>query len=222
MSDYNHHDGGSSCFRCCFSFTLTLGLTSLFMWLSLRTSNPILSIQDIYIPALNKTLNSTTYQKIYIDLKFDNTNKDKGIYYHPINVTLHYYINDSTSISSPKIQISNYTIRGFYQGHNKKARRKDWVDTYGVPWEAAVETVDGGGLAVFRVDLTTVIRFKILVWKTKKHRLVVGTDFEVNGVGKKERKKGTRLRSGAPELGSGQIPVGLGLVVFSVLLLVFN
>ncbi|GKF38783.1 cysteine-rich receptor-like protein kinase, partial [Tanacetum coccineum] len=36
--------------RCCASFILTLGLASLFMWLSLRTSNPILSIQDIYIP----------------------------------------------------------------------------------------------------------------------------------------------------------------------------
>ncbi|KAI3717885.1 hypothetical protein L1987_69793 [Smallanthus sonchifolius] len=217
MSDHDRHDGGTGCFRCCFSFTLTLGFASLFMWLSLRTSNPILSIQDVYIPALNKTLNSTSYQSIYLDLKLDNGNKDKGIYYYPINVTLH-YINDS--IADTGIPISNYTLPGFYQGHNKKARRKSWNETYGVPWEAAVKVVAGGKFAVFRVDLATVIRFKILFWKTKKHRLVLGADFEVNDLGKKERKKGTRLKSGAPELFSGQSPVAVLLVVFSMLLLV--
>ncbi|KAI7737701.1 hypothetical protein M8C21_011873 [Ambrosia artemisiifolia] len=215
MSDYTHHDTGTGCFRCCFSFILTLGLTSLFMWLSLRTSNPILSIQDIYVPALNISRNSTDYHSIYIDLKFDNTNKDKGIYYDPINVTLHYLTNTS-------IPISNYTLKGFYQGHNKKARRKNWTEMNGVPWEEAVKVVDDGGLVVFRVDLTTVIRFKILLWKTKKHRLVVGTDFQVNNVGKKEQKKGTRLRSGSPEMFSGGFPVRLVLVVFSVLVLVFD
>ncbi|KAK1435642.1 hypothetical protein QVD17_01408 [Tagetes erecta] len=213
MSDYNNHSGGTGCFRCCFSFTLTLGFTSLFMWLSLHTSNPILSIQDIYIPSLNKTLNSTSYQSIYIDLKFDNKNKDKGIFYHQSNITLRY--NNSS------IVISNYTLAGFYQGHNKKARRKNWVGTYGVPWDEAVKVVDGGELAVFRVDLVTVIRFKILFWKTKKHRVVVGADFQVNDVGKKERKKGTRLRSGVPEMFSGKSPVGVSLlVVFSVFVLV--
>ncbi|KAL8226489.1 hypothetical protein R6Q57_016321 [Mikania cordata] len=209
---------GTGCFRCCFSFTLTLGLTSLFMWLSLRTSNPILSIQDIYIPALNKTLNSTADQRIYLDLKLDNGNKDKGIFYDTLNISLHYQTNDSNAIIG--VPISNYTLWGFYQGHNKNARRKNWLDTYGVPWDAAVEVIAGGKLAVFRVDLTTVIRFKILFWKTKKHRLVVGTDFGVNDMGKKERRKGTRLKSGVPEMLSGDSPVAVLLVVLSTLLLV--
>ncbi|KAL7598218.1 protein NDR1 [Lactuca sativa] len=215
MSDYGPSDGGSGCCRCCFSFILTLGLTSLFLWLSLRTSNPVCSIQDVYIPALNKTLNSTSYQSIYLDLKLDNENKDKGIYYDPLNITLHYYINQSNGNGIP---ISNYALKGFYQGHQKKARRKNWTDTHGVPWDVAVKT--GGGPPVFRVDLATAVRFKILFWKTKRHRLILGADFEVSDRGQKLQKKGTRLKSGAPELFSGNSHVASSLVVFCTFLLV--
>ncbi|XP_071702737.1 protein NDR1-like [Rutidosis leptorrhynchoides] len=214
MSDYTTTtDSGATCFRCCFSFILTLGLTSLFMWLSLRTSNPILSIQDIYVPALNKTLNSTSYKSVYIDLKLDNVNKDKGIYYDPLNITLLYYNqSDSSEINKIVSPISNYTLRGFYQGHNKHTRRKNWTETYGLP-------VDGG--VVFKLDLETKIRFKILFWKTKRHRLVVGADFEVSDLGQKVQKKGTRLKSGAPELFYGKFQLRMLLVSFSSFALVF-
>ncbi|CAI9260352.1 unnamed protein product [Lactuca saligna] len=186
MSDYSRPDNGSGCCRCCFSFILTLGLTSLFLWLSLRTSNPVCSIQDVYIPALNKTRNSTSDQSIYLDLKLDNENKDKG----------------------------------FYQGHQKKTRRKNWTDTQGVPWDAAVN-ITGGRPPVFRVDLATAVRFKILFWKTKRHRLILGADFEVSDRGQKVQKKGTRLKSGAPELFSGNSCIASSLVVFCTLVLVF-
>ncbi|KAL7608137.1 hypothetical protein Lser_V15G13896 [Lactuca serriola] len=217
MSDYSRPDNGSGCCRCCFSFILTLGLTSLFLWLSLRTSNPVCSIQDVYIPALNKTRNSTSDQSIYLDLKLDNENKDKGIFYDPLNITLHYYINQSNGNGIP---ISNYVLKGFYQGHQKKARRKNWTDTQGVPWDAAVN-ITGGRPPVFRVDLATAVRFKILVWKTKRHRLILGADFEVSDRGQKLQKKGTRLKSGAPELFSGNSCMAFSLVVFCTLVLVF-
>lgn len=222
MSNYNHTttNTGTGCFRCCFSFILTLGLTSLFMWLSLRTSNPVLSIQDIYIPTLNKTLtNSPTIttnisSSIYIDIKLDNENKDKGIYYDQLNITLRYFTNDSKTNDKLSIPISNYTISGFHQGHNKHTRRKSWVETNGT-----VLDNDGNGFVVFRVDLSTKVRFKILFWKTKRHRLVVGADFVVNDKGKKERHKGTRLKSGVPEFISGKCLI---LVVFSLFVLVVN
>ncbi|KAI3673778.1 hypothetical protein L6452_39908 [Arctium lappa] len=218
MADYGVSDRGTGCCRCCFSFTLTLGLTSLFLWLSLRTSNPVCSIQDVYIPALNKTENSTAYQSIYLDLKLDNENKDKGIYYDPVNITLHYYVNGLNSDKIGIIEIANYTISGFYQGHQKKTRRKNWINTYGVPWDAAVKAV-AGGKAGFRMDLATAVRFKILFWKTKRHGVVVGADFDVNDVGMKATNKGTRLKSGVPEFFSGGTPARLVLVVFSVLVL---
>lgn len=89
-----------------------------------------------------------------------------------------------------------------------------------MPWDAAVRTMAGGGKAVFRVDLATAVRFKILFWKTKRHGLVVGADFDVNDVGMKVTKKGTRLKSGAPELFAGETPARSLLVVFSTLVLV--
>uniref|UniRef100_A0A5B6YRC5 Late embryogenesis abundant protein LEA-2 subgroup domain-containing protein n=1 Tax=Davidia involucrata TaxID=16924 RepID=A0A5B6YRC5_DAVIN len=196
-------DGGGGCCRCCFSFILTSGLTALFMWLSLRTSNPVCSIQDFYVPALDKTANSTTNTTISFDLKLDNENKDKGIYYDALNLTLYYGPNQSHP--NP---IGNATFIAFYQGHKKNTHRKKSVETYGVvPWEAA-----SNGTAVFRVDLATAVRFKIIAWKTKKHKLVVGAQVEVNSFGKKVMKKGIRLKSGAPELGCYRAPVGLFVV----------
>jgi len=182
--------GGGACCRCCSSFILTLGFTALFVWLSLRTSKPVCSIQDIYVPPLNKSENST-YYKIYFQLKLDNENKDKGIYYDALNLTFYYPANLTTPIG-------NITLPGFYQGHKKNARRKEWVDVHGVPWTAARKAVSNGS-AVFRVDLATAVRFKVMVWKTKRHKLIVGANVEVNNLGKKVKKKGVRLTSGAPE-----------------------
>ncbi|KAH7844992.1 hypothetical protein Vadar_033959 [Vaccinium darrowii] len=210
MADSSAAAGGGCC-RCCSSFILTLGFTALFMWLSLRTSKPVCSIQDIYVPPLNKSENST-YYKIYFDLKLDNENKDKGIYYDALNLTFYYPPNLTTPIG-------NKTFPGFYQGHKKNARRKDWVEVHGVPWPAAIKAAANGS-AVFRVDLATAVRFKVMVWKTKRHKLVVGADVQVNDFGKKVYKKGVRLTSGAPERERYHARTGLLLLVLSVLSLI--
>ncbi|XP_057464988.1 protein NDR1-like [Actinidia eriantha] len=203
--------GGGGCGRCCCSFILTSGLTALFMWLSLRTSNPVCSIQDIYVPALNKSANSTDATNIYFNLKLDNENKDKGIYYDALNLTFFYAPNKS-------LPIGNRTFPQFHQGHKKNTRRTGWVETRGVPWEAILN----GSAASFRVDLATAVRFKIMAWKTKKHKLVVGADVEVNDHGQKVYKKGIRLRSGAPERGCYRARMGtLVTLVIAVYYLVF-
>ncbi|KAL7218069.1 hypothetical protein ACSBR2_011357 [Camellia fascicularis] len=204
MSD----SGCASCCRCCFSFILTSGLTALFMWLSLRTTNPICSIQYFYVPALNKTSNSQNNTTIYFDLKLDNPNKDKGIYYDTLNLTLYYPPNKT-------FPIANQSFSSFYQGHHKNAHRTETVATRGVPWKKVVAAENLS--TVFRVDLVTAVRFKILAWKTKKHRLVVGADVEVNDSGEKVYKKGIRLRSGAPERRCYRARLGLVIVVFTFL-----
>lgn len=128
-----------------------------------------------FLPSIEPR-NSTSYQSIYIDLKLDNENNDKRIYYDPLNITLYYYTNVSNTNKMGNV-ISNYTLRGFYQGKKKHTRRKSWSETNGVPWDDIV------GLAAFRVDLVTSVRFRILFFKTKRHRLVIGADFEVNDRG---------------------------------------
>jgi hypothetical protein len=202
------------CCRCCFSFIITLGLTSLFMWLSLRADNPKITIKYFYLPALNKTFNNrTTNKTLIIELKLDNGNKDKGIYYDAIN--LNFSDNPNRSLSH---LMGNYTIPAFRQGQNKKAKRIVAVE---VNRTMATLAAFPNGSAVFRVDMATAVRFRIMFWKTKKHRLMLGASVGVDdqGGGNFNKKKGIRLKSGAPEHGGCCAQMGL-LVGLMVLVLI--
>lgn len=178
------------CCRSCCGFILTLGLTTLFMWLSLRASKPTCSIQDFYVPALNRSSNSPHNTTIYLHVKLDNGNKDKGIYYDALNITLYYGQNRS-------LPIGNVTVKGFRQGRKKKAHRREAVQTNRVPWDTATRKASNG-TAVFRVDLQTAVRFRIIFWKTKRKKMMVSAVVDVNDHGTKV-KKGIKLKSGAPE-----------------------
>ncbi|KAL6975311.1 hypothetical protein U1Q18_024107 [Sarracenia purpurea var. burkii] len=191
--------GPPGCCRWCFRLILASGFTALFMWLSLRASNPVCSIQDIYVPALNKTANSTDSADIYFNLKLDNQNNGKGIYYDALNLTFSYAPNTS-------FPVGNRTFSGFYQGHNKNTRRKDWVKTGGVPPSA-----------VLRVNLETAVRFKIAFWKTKKHKLEVAADVQIDTSGKKVEKKGVKLKSSATTMGCYLALMGPLVCTFVVL-----
>ncbi|KMS98507.1 hypothetical protein BVRB_4g092000 [Beta vulgaris subsp. vulgaris] len=182
----------SSCCRCCISFIFTSGLTALFLWLSLRPSNPTCSIENFDVFILNKTANSTfkNNHTILYDLKLNNKgNKDKGIYYDTLNLTF-YYKPNLTLINT----LGNATYVPFYQGYGKNTHRKGSIDARGVKWENATATT-----AVFRVELNTLVRFKIVFWKTKRHRLDLKADLLVNEQGsliKRKKKKGIKLTSG--------------------------
>ncbi|KAL3821570.1 hypothetical protein ACJIZ3_007475 [Penstemon smallii] len=199
-------EGGGCCCGFCFRFIITSGFAALFLWLSLRTSSPKCSIQDFYVPALSLTHQSSNNHTLYFDLKLDNGMKDKGVRYDNISLTFYYGQNSS-------LPIGNYTVPGFYQGHGKKAHRKPSVEVRGVPWEAAIGAVSNGSRVAFRVGLVTRVRFKIVFWFTKRHNLVVGANVEVDGSGKKIKKKGIRLKSGAPEGRCSHVWIGLLLVL---------
>ncbi|GMJ05144.1 non race-specific disease resistance 1 [Hibiscus trionum] len=203
-------DSGGGCCRCCCSFVFTLGLTALFMWLSLRTSNPKCSIEKFYLPSLNRTLNQTADATLNLTLKLDNPNKDKGIKYDTVNVT----VFDSPNRTQV---IGNVLVPAFYQGHKKNAK-KDGTGTANTA--VALRAVSGNGTGVFRVDMSTSVKFKIMFWYTKKHRISVGADVMVNDSGSiKVTKKGIRLKSMAPRMCSFCLVMGalVNLLVFSLL-----
>ncbi|KAL3503441.1 hypothetical protein ACH5RR_037890 [Cinchona calisaya] len=216
MSDYSSSgERRGGCCRCCCSFIFTSGLTALFMWLSLRGSNPTCSIEDFYVPYLNTTDNSTTTRNnhtLYFDLELNNGMKDKGVGYDDVNLTFFYGQNNS-------LQIANYTVKRFYQGHGKKAHRKEVVQTYGVPWEAAYKAVSNLSTVTFQVDLATRVRYKILFWYTKRHGLKVGAHVDVNNSGKKVNKKGIKLKSNAPGYVHYPALVGLSVALYFLVLL---
>ncbi|XP_022753945.1 protein NDR1-like [Durio zibethinus] len=202
-------DGG--CCRCCCSFIFTLGLTALFMWLNLRTSNPKCSIQTFYLsmPSLNETLNLTVDRTLNLTLRLDNPNKDKGIKYDTLNVTVYDFPNKSHVLG-------NILVPGFYQGHKKKATKpvQGTANT-----TVALQVVYENRMGVFRVDMATAVKFKIMFWYTKKHKISVGADVVVNSSGFKVEPKGIRLKSMAPKMGSFCVVVGalVNFLVFALL-----
>ncbi|KAM7277776.1 hypothetical protein ACFE04_004910 [Oxalis oulophora] len=202
-------DQERSCCQCCCSTIATLGLTALFMWLSLRTTNPSCSIENFYIPSLNNSLNTPKNNTLYYSLRLKNTNKDKGVYYDNINLSFYYKANETL--------LFNSTVNGFHQGHDKKATKSGNASVVGVDREEVFRAVSVNGSAVFRVDMVTKVRFEILGLKTKRHTFKVGGNIMVNGEGTKvDRKKGVKLKSGVePVLRTG--PLRVLLLLWSLL-----
>ncbi|RWR93456.1 Late embryogenesis abundant protein [Cinnamomum micranthum f. kanehirae] len=171
------------CCRWCTGFIFTLGLTALFMWLSFRPSKPKFSISEFHIPALNKTsipnLTSQippTNTSIFFNLKLENPNKDKGIYYDALNLTFYYGLNHS--------RIGNASIPAFYQGYKKTAHKQDKLSTEERAfWENATRVVSEGGKAAFQVRMETSVRYKIVGFKTVRHHLNLTDDVKVNDHG---------------------------------------
>ncbi|KZV29520.1 hypothetical protein F511_00798 [Dorcoceras hygrometricum] len=201
-------EGGSGgCCRWCSRFIFTSGLTALFMWLSLRTSHPTCSIEQFYVPALNRSANSTDNRTISFDLLLKNRMKDKGVHYNNISLTFLY----------GAVDIANHTVKAFYQGHKKKAHRSELVQTTGVPWAQVIEAVSNGSTVNFRVRLATRVKFKIMFWYTKRHQLEVAGDVAVGGGGEKVSNSGIKLESGAADRWSFSPSVIIS-IVFSIIM----
>ncbi|KAI3813039.1 hypothetical protein L1987_17753 [Smallanthus sonchifolius] len=173
---------------------------------SLHRKIPTITIEQFYVPTLNKTaIKNTT---IYFDLKLDNKNP-VGIYYRPMNLTFSYFPNKTTSSSVP---LCVYTLRGFHQEHHKEKHVGDKVVTGGM-----VVHPGGGRVVVMRVDLVGRVKFKsIAQWR---RTVMVGVDVEVDKyTGEKVTKSGIHLvRSGA-----APVAVVVWICPTAVILLVFS
>ncbi|KAG7578025.1 hypothetical protein ISN45_Aa03g022540 [Arabidopsis thaliana x Arabidopsis arenosa] len=178
---------GRKCCTCCLKFIFTAGLGALILWLSLRAGKPKCSIQNFYIPALGKDLSSRDNTTLNFMVRCDNPNRDKGIYYNDVHLIFS-TINTTKINSSALVLVANYTVPKFYQGHKKKAKK--WGQVKPLNNQTVLRAVLPNGSAVFRLDLKTQVRFKIVFWKTKWYRrLEVGADVEVNGDGVKANEK---------------------------------
>ncbi|KAK7324654.1 hypothetical protein VNO77_28385 [Canavalia gladiata] len=181
----------SCCARCC-SFIIAIGLTALFLWLSLQVDEPKCYIDYIYVPALNKSLNSQRNHTLFFTLKLVNPNKDKGIQYDAVSLTFNVFV--SLNATRP---LGNATVDQFYQGHQKKASKK------GSLLAAANFTVPVNGKVFYRADFATAVKYKILFWYTKRDRLWGGANVEIGDSGLKVYRKAIRLGNSLPVIESG-------------------
>ncbi|MBA0820390.1 hypothetical protein Gohar_022191 [Gossypium harknessii] len=184
----SRNQGGCGCCGGIFS----LGISALFMWLWIHTSNPKCSIQTLSLPSLSSASNLTADPTLSLTLRLVNPNQLKGIKYDPLNVTVYDFPNKSNVIG-------NILMPGFYQGHRKKATKpgQGTANT-----TVALRAVSENGTGVFRVDMATAVKFKTLYGYSKRHQIRIGADVVVNASGVKVDRKGIRLRSMAPKMGN--------------------
>lgn len=171
-----------------------MGLTALFIWLSIRVDEPKCYIDRIYVPALNKTLNSTSNSTFFFTLKLVNPNEDKGIQYDAVQLRFGVFFDLNATRS-----LGNATIEKFYQGHQKKAKKLGLVEAAG----AGNLTESVNGTVYFRVDFTTAVKYKILLWYSKRDRLWGGANLEISDSGEKKDSKAIRLGNSPAIIVSG-------------------
>ncbi|MED6191608.1 hypothetical protein PIB30_001887 [Stylosanthes scabra] len=189
--------GPDNCCSCCFSFIVTMGLTALFIWLSLRVDQPKFYLDSIYVPALNKSLPSTTTANdtVLFTIKFTNPNKDKGIKYDAVRLNLSLFL----SPNSTRLLSNSTAVAPFYQGHQKKAHKPSSASFLGNLTPPAV--LDGK--VYFRVDFATAVKYKILFWYTKRYGMWGGANVEINDKGVKVYRKPVRLGNEPPRIVNG-------------------
>ncbi|KAH0880123.1 LOW QUALITY PROTEIN: hypothetical protein HID58_067517, partial [Brassica napus] len=171
-----------------FGFWLIIiaGLIILIVWINLRPTGsdiPKCSIEYFYVPALNKTLNSRLNTTLNFMVRLANPNSEQGIYYDDVHLSFS---------SVTYVFIANYTVPRFYQGRKKKAKK--WGQVVPLNNQTVLEAVLPNGLASFRINLKTQVRYKNSFWKTRRFGVVVGAEVGVNGDGVKANKKGIRLK----------------------------
>ncbi|KAK4405942.1 hypothetical protein Sango_0600700 [Sesamum angolense] len=156
--------------------------------LTFRIHMPKCHLQQLYLPALDlsDTSNATAppaliNPTLFFDLQLENTMNDHSVRYSDINLTFYYGPDRNFTIA-------NYRVPGFYQGKEKKAYRRDVVESHDLPWDDAIGKVLNGSRAVFRVDLVAKPTFRYWFWYSKRRWLRVGAKVEVDATGKKVKK----------------------------------
>ncbi|EHA8589472.1 protein NDR1 [Cocos nucifera] len=206
-------EAGGLC-RWCVGCQFTMGFVALFLWLSYRPIKPRFYVTSFSLAAGS---NSTALNLLPGDpiasfvLEIENKNKEMGIYHDPLNVSLSFSPNSSSS-SAAGVAL----IPAFYQGYQKTADKSGTFSSPGFPaarppWVAAVTN----GTAVFRVRVESAFRYKVFGRKTRHHSVRLAGDVQVDAAGTKTAKKGIRLRSAAPLfLASRSMMVLLGSAVY--------
>ncbi|GAV76396.1 LEA_2 domain-containing protein [Cephalotus follicularis] len=152
---------------------LTLGIIAFILWLSLRPHRPRFHIQNFSVPGLGQP-NGFENAEIAFNVTIRNANQDIGIYYDSMDGAVYY--QDQKIGSKP-------LLYPFYQ------KPKNTTIVYDVLSEATL-TVNSqswmqflndrnSGTVVFRLEITSTIRFKLFSRQTKHHTMYANCDVPV-------------------------------------------
>ncbi|KAF5729011.1 protein YLS9-like [Tripterygium wilfordii] len=151
------------------SLVLIVGIVIFILWLSLRPHRPRFHIHEFSVPGLGQ---STGFKNatITFNVTIRNPNKDMGIYYDSMKGSVYYKdrMIGSTPLLHPFYQKPKNTVIVYKEmsGGNLTVNSHRGNDR-------------GQGSVVFRLDITSTIRFKVSTWHSKRHRLHANCDLEV-------------------------------------------
>ncbi|XP_010430193.1 PREDICTED: protein YLS9-like [Camelina sativa] len=155
------------------SLLLCLGIVTFILWISLRPHRPRVHISGFSISGLSQ---SNGYETSHISFKITarNPNQNVRVYYDSMNGSVYYKEKrvGSTKLTNPFYQDPKNTslIEGALRGPTMAVNKDRWLE---------MERDRNQGKIVFRLEVRSVIRFKVYTWHSKSHKMIANCYVEV-------------------------------------------
>ncbi|KAK7343562.1 hypothetical protein VNO77_12378 [Canavalia gladiata] len=150
-----------------------VGLITFILWLSLRPHRPRFHIHEFNMPGLTQQ-SGFENARITFNVTARNSNQNIGVYYESMDGAVYYRDQKigSTSLLNPFYQEPKNTteVDGDLSGATLTVSSQHWA-------EFQSDRADGS--VVFRLEVTSVIRFKISTWDSKRHTMHANCDVGV-------------------------------------------
>ncbi|XP_052202921.1 NDR1/HIN1-like protein 26 [Diospyros lotus] len=157
----------------CLALLLIIGMVTFILWISLRPHRPRIHVRDFSIPGLAQA-NGLENARVVFNATTRNPNQSIGIYYDALQATLYY---DDQSIGGTPLLFPFYqqpknttTLSGVLSGATLTVNNQRWMQ---------FQSDRSQGTVIFRLDITSTIRFKVSTWSSKRHRLHAHCDVGV-------------------------------------------
>lgn len=156
------------------SLLLIVGIITFILWLSLRPHRPRFHVHEFSVPGLNQETGFDNAQ-ISFNVSARNSNQNIGIRYDSMAGSVYYRDQKIGSIpvlldpfyQEPK---STRLINGVFSGATLTVNSKRWMEFI---------NDRNRGTVVFRLELTSTIRFRVSSWESKRHRMYANCDVDV-------------------------------------------
>ncbi|KAL6542900.1 hypothetical protein OROHE_010420 [Orobanche hederae] len=142
-----------------------VGIISFILWLSLRPHRPRFHVHEFSIPGLAQEDGFQNAQIIY-NVTARNSNPNIGVYYDSMQLAVFY---EDRSIGGSPVLFPFYqepknttVIAGRLGGASLTVTSQVWQQFV---------AARAGGQVVFRLEVSSVIRFRISTWDSKRHKL---------------------------------------------------
>ncbi|KAF5742198.1 Late embryogenesis abundant (LEA) hydroxyproline-rich glycoprotein family [Tripterygium wilfordii] len=155
------------------SLLLIFGIVTFILWLSLRPHRPRFHIHEFSVPGLDQPTGFEN-ARITFNVTVRNSNQHIGIYYDSMAGSIYYkdQMIGSTPLLDPFYQEPKNTVVVYKEmsGATLTVNSQRWTEFL---------NDRGQGSVMFRLDITSTIRFKVSTWDSKHHRMHANCDLAV-------------------------------------------